>query len=139
MQSGNSRSASRLAVLLGVFFTLATAQINTGKITGFITDPSGAFVTDVSVRATNEATGVSTTTRSSSTGEYLINFLVPGPYRVEAEHAGFQKSIQTSVQVNAGGISHADFSLNVGELRQTVEVAANPLAVNTETSELPLS
>jgi hypothetical protein len=38
--------------------------------------------------------------------------------------------------VNAGGISHAGFSMQVGELRQTVEVASNALAVSTETSEL---
>jgi hypothetical protein len=112
------------------------AQINTGRITGFVTDPTGAIVADVVLRAVNEETGVGTLSKSTGTGEYLVNFLVPGNYRLEAEHTGFQKSVQTGVIVNAGGITHVDFAMRVGELRQTVEVAANPLSVNTETSEL---
>ena len=79
MRPRKSHSAFRLAVLFIVLFaSLASAQINTGKITGFVTDPSGAFVTDVTLRATNGATSVSTTTKSTASGEYLINFLVPG-------------------------------------------------------------
>ena len=37
------------------------------------------------VRATNEDTGVVTNTVSQETGDYLVNFLIPGTYRVEAE------------------------------------------------------
>ncbi len=58
------------------------AQINTGKITGFVTDSSGAVISGVPVTATNGETGVVTKTETSETGEYLLNFLVPGIYRV---------------------------------------------------------
>ena len=116
--------------------SIASAQINTGKISGVITDPSGAYVAEVSLRAINDATGVTTMAKSSAAGEYLINFLLPGTYRLEAELAGFQKSVETGVMVNAGTITHVDIGMKVGEVRQTVEVAANPLGVDTETSEL---
>src|SRR3989442_1495006 len=112
------------------------AQINTGRITGSVMDATGAAVPEVAIRATSEETGVVTATRSRGSGDYLINFLVPGNYRIEAEKPGFQKAVQTGVVVNAGGISHIDIHMLVGEVRQTVEVAANAIAVSTETSEL---
>ena len=97
---------------------------------------SGASVPGVPVRATNEDTGVVTTTVSQETGDYLVNFLIPGTYRVEAEKTGFQKSVYTGVIVNAGGISRIDVNLRIGETRQQVEVAASTIVVATETSEL---
>ena len=92
--------------------------------------------TEVSVRATNEDTGVVTNTVSQETGDYLVNFLIPGTYRVEVEQSGFQKSVYTGVAVNAGGITRIDVSLRMGETRQQVEVAASTIVVATETSEL---
>ena len=111
-------------------------QINTGRITGTVSDPSGASIADVVLRAISHETGVVTTTKSSSAGDYLINFLVPGSYRLEAEKPGFQTSVEPNVTVNAGGIAHSDIDMRVGEVRQTVQVASSVVAVETETSEL---
>ena len=130
------RNALLLCLLLLVCVLSGSAQINTGKITGFVTDSSGAVITSVPVIATDDATGVITRAVTSGTGEYLINFLVPGTYHVEVERAGFEKAVQTNVVVNAGGTNRADFSLHVGNTGQTVEVQANPISIATETSEL---
>ena len=111
-------------------------QINTGRIAGTVSDPSGASIADVVLRAISHETGVVTTTKSSSAGDYLINFLVPGSYRLEAEKPGFQTSVEPNVTVNAGGITHSDIDMRVGEVRQTVQVASSVVAVETETSEL---
>lgn len=125
-----------LVLFLGLFTVLTPAQINTGKITGFITDPSGAVIAGVPVTATNAGTGVVTKAETSDTGEYLLNFLVPGTYRVEVEKAGFQRAVQNEVLVSAGGTARIDVALVVGSLGQTVEVEVNELRVSTETSEL---
>ncbi|HSB17018.1 MAG TPA: carboxypeptidase-like regulatory domain-containing protein, partial [Bryobacteraceae bacterium] len=133
---------SIVSAALAVVFSFAFlgspsfAQINTGRVTGTVLDATGAAVPAVSIRAVNEDTGVTTSTESLATGDYLLNFLVPGRYRVEAEKTGFQKSLQTGIAINAGGITHIDIRMQVGEVRQTVEVAGNPIAVSTETSEL---
>jgi outer membrane receptor protein involved in Fe transport len=111
-------------------------QINTGKISGSCVDPTGAAVTGVGVSATNLETGVVTRTTSFDTGDYLINFLVPGRYRVQAEKPGFQSSVEAGVVVNAGAATRIDFNLRVGEVREVVEVGANVVAVTTETAEL---
>jgi hypothetical protein len=126
-------------ILLAIMFlgsAICFAQMNTGKISGFVTDSSGALITGVPVTATNDGTGVATRAQSSDTGEYLLNFLVPGTYRVEVEKPGFEKALRTGVIVDAGGTNRVDFSLRVGDTGQTVEVQANSVNVATETSEL---
>jgi len=107
------RFGPMLVMLVTLFTVVASAQINTGKISGFVTDPSGAFIAGVTVTATNDGTGVVTKAQTSETGEYLLNFLVPGTYHVEAEQSGFQKAVESQVVVNAGGIVRADFPLRV--------------------------
>jgi hypothetical protein len=130
----------RSSLFFGLIILLSSlsvfAQINTGKITGFVTDSSGAVVTDVPVLAVNDATGVVTQTKTSGTGEYLINFLVPGTYHVNVEKSGFSKALQTNITVDAGGTSRIDFSLHVGDTAQTVEVQSSSISIATETSEL---
>src|SRR5216683_47392 len=103
--------AAALLTASGVF-----AQINTGRISGSIQDASRAGVPGTTVRAINLQTGVTTTTLSQDSGDYLLNFLVPGSYRIEAERSGFRRAAQTDVVVNAGGIAHVEFNLQVGEV-----------------------
>jgi len=130
------RSGPTLLIVLTLFSVVSPAQINTGKISGFVTDPSGAIIKETTVTATNDGTGVVTKAETSETGEYLLNFLVPGTYHVEVEQNGFQKAVESHVVVNAGGIVRADFSMHVGDALQSVSVEANSISVATETSEL---
>jgi hypothetical protein len=129
---------SKLLLALGLLFivNLAVAQINTGRIDGTVRDASGAVVPQARILATNDATGAMTTAQSSETGDYVVNFVLPGTYHVTAEKQGFQRSVESGVVVNAGGITRIDLTLAVGQVQQAVEVSANALAVSTETSEL---
>jgi hypothetical protein len=86
------RSLQSIAALLIVAALLApptTAQINTDRISGVVLDSADAIVPGVVIQAINEETGVVTSGVSRETGDYLINFLIPGSYRVEAEKTGF--------------------------------------------------
>jgi hypothetical protein len=130
-----SKRVLLLAILLGCSPT-NFAQINTGKITGFVTDSSGGAIPRVPVVATDDATGVVTKTETSETGEYLLNFLVPGTYHVGVEQSGFKKSMRSGVIVDAGGVNRIDITLVIGDVSQVVDVQANTLNVATETSEL---
>ena len=133
------RRTARKAALVAICLCTAamlSAQINTGRITGTARDASGAVVPDARITVTNDATGAATTTQTSETGDYIVNFLIPGQYHVAAEKQGFQRGVVSDVVVNAGGITRTDFSLAVGQMQQAVEVAANPLAVATESAEL---
>jgi hypothetical protein len=136
-------AASRFGLILLVAISwrcsFISAQINTGRITGIVTDSAGAVVVGAAVRATNQETAVVTAGRSQESGGYLLNFLIPGEYTVEVESPGFETSIVKGVQVTAGGIARTDISMHIGQVRQSIEVRANPLAVNTESAELTQS
>ncbi len=121
---------------VSIFSLSAWGQINTGRITGTVTDPTGATIAEVVIRATNQDTNVVTTGQSQPTGDFLLNFLVPGPYRVEAEKQGFQRAVEKNAVVTGGGITHIDFHMLIGEVHQSIEVEALPVVVVTDTSEL---
>src|SRR4051812_27371395 len=138
-QQGTFATTRLCLVLIAIFAWMCppvAAQINTGKITGIITDSGGAVVSGASLRATNQGTGVVTTATSQDGGNYLVNFLIPGHYTIEVQSTGFQRSIEKDVEVTAGGTARLDFAMQVGEVHQTVEVQAHPNTVNTESAEL---
>jgi hypothetical protein len=124
------------AIVLFLCLGSGFGQVNTGKISGFVSDESSAMLTGVPISAVNDSTGVATTGNTSETGEYLLNFLVPGTYHVSVERTGFKKAVRSNVIVNAGVTMRIDFSLHVGESIQTVTVESNPINVATESSEL---
>src|SRR5689334_12921203 len=101
---------ARNIVVAAAFLTAsAFAQINTARTMGMLQDATGGGIPGVAVRAVTQETGVATATLSRDAGDYLLNFLVPGNYRVEAERNGFRRAAQIDVTVNAGGIAHLDF------------------------------
>ncbi|MCU1299142.1 MAG: Outer rane receptor for ferrienterochelin and colicin [Acidobacteriaceae bacterium] len=130
------KSVALATVLQAVLCTVVSAQINTGKISGYVTDSTGAALFETSIIAKNDATGLVTTGTSTETGEYLVNFLLPGTYHVAIEKTGFQRLVQTEVVVNAGGITRIDVQLRLGSIQQAVEVVSNSIEVETNTSEL---
>jgi hypothetical protein len=105
-----------------------TAQIDTGGITGTVQDSSGAVIVGAQVTLTNEATGVKTTVKSTSTGTYVFDAVKPGTYTIEAQATGFEKYINRGEMVHVQQVLTIDFSLVPGSERQQVTVtAAAPL------------
>src|SRR5579871_4521139 len=133
MSSGLVR---KLFLVFSLFCLGVHAQINSGRIDGTVRDATGAVVPQARILVTNDATGAVTTSQSSETGDYTVNFVLPGTYHVTAEKDGFQRGAVSNVVVNAGGITRIDFNLTLGQVQQAVEVSANPIAISTETSEL---
>jgi outer membrane receptor protein involved in Fe transport len=105
----------------------AAAQTITGSIAGDVTDSTGAVVPDAKVTVQSVGTGLTRTATTTSTGSYRISELPIGPYRVTAEKEGFKTVLRTA-DVSTGAVTHSDFSLQVGQRTETVEVAgAAPL------------
>src|ERR1700744_6736117 len=66
------------------------AQVDTGGVTGTVTDSSGAIVPNVTIKLINDATTVVIPTRSTSTGSYSFHAVRPGSYTLQAEASEFQ-------------------------------------------------
>ena len=102
-----------------------------GEIAGEVKDPSGAAVGKASVTATNAGTAAVRTTTSNSQGLFSFPSMNPGSYSVKVEVQGFRTAV-SALELQVQQTARVDFSLQVGELGQTVEVSAASAALNTE-------
>jgi hypothetical protein len=106
-----------------------------GAITGVVTDPSGAVISDVTVTATSQ-NGRSETANTDGSGRYLIPGLSAGAYQIQFTASGFRQTMVTRVPVQMGSTTTLDATLRVGAVDEAVEVSAQALTVNTESAEL---
>src|ERR1700760_2682910 len=129
----------KLAIVLMfcVFGTVAIyAQATTGAILGKVSDSSGAVIVNAAIKAVNTQTGESRSAQTNELGEYIFPTLPVGVYVISAEQAGFKRSIRNEVQLAVNENGRVDFSLEVGNVEQSVEVSADATHVNTENAQL---
>ncbi|MGH9719293.1 MAG: carboxypeptidase regulatory-like domain-containing protein [Bryobacteraceae bacterium] len=112
------------------------AQSQTGRITGKISDPTGAAIPSAEVIASEQDTGVNTRGVSSATGVYAIPFLPPGRYRVVASHAGFKKYDRPNVAVGTSEVVPLDIQLELGNVAEQVTVEATTQLLESSTSDV---
>src|SRR5215469_16263265 len=121
------------ATLLGLLVSILLvasggAQIaTTGKITGIVTDSSGAVVADATITANSSALFAKRSTTSHADGSYLLDLLPPGEYEVTISQTGFRSFSQTGIVLTAGFTATVSPKLQVGEIAQVVQVEAVPL------------
>jgi hypothetical protein len=127
------RVITLLVVMMLPGFILA--QSSDAVLVGIVVDSSGSVLPGSTVAATNTATGVSREVVSNETGAYQIGPLTPGTYEVRSSRTGFKTKIQTNVILQTGATLKVDFSLDVGDIAERVEVtAAAPMLQTQETS-----
>ena len=123
-----------IAVLLTIT-TAAWSQDN-ASLTGTVTDPSGAAVVNAGISLTNTATGQVRHVTSNSVGDYLFASLGAGVYNLEASASGFQKFSRTGIVVHVAQTLEENVAFKVGNTQETVNVEADALQVQSETSEV---
>jgi hypothetical protein len=126
------RMLSCVALLL--LPSILLAQSYTGTITGTVKDTSGAVIPRATVTITNEQTARQEVTTSDLEGRYTSVPLSPGEYRVEATLPGFRGVVRTGVNVQVNSTLVIDFTLEVGDLTDAVEVRANATSLETTTA-----
>src|SRR4051812_5560238 len=95
VRSGGTATLKLLvAVLLANFALLA--QSDTGAISGFVKDATGATVPNATVNIKNEATGLERKAVTNESGYYIVPNLPPGFYSVRVEASGFKRFESTN-------------------------------------------
>jgi hypothetical protein len=113
----------------------AIAQITTGSLQGLIRDSSGALVRGGQVKVVNVDTNVARTVTSNDVGRFLAPSLQPGRYQVIVEAPGFKRLQREGIILDVNQVQELDLTLNVGEAKETVEVAADAPVLDTASSE----
>ncbi|PYQ86718.1 MAG: TonB-dependent receptor [Acidobacteria bacterium] len=114
----------------------AGAQTFRGGINGIVTDQTGAILPGADVKATNEATGLSYSTISSTAGAFTFADLPLGDYTIVVSESGFETITIRGVRVSAGAIYTVSVRLNVAQIEANVQVSAAAVAVETTSTTL---
>ena len=116
----------RLAVLLSLAVALvafaaplspAWAQIETGRISGTVSDSQGGVVPGVTVTAKSVNTGFTRETVTDTSGNYVIANVTADTYEVTFMLTGFKPAARR-VTVSVGASAAADVKLEVGGLTE---------------------
>jgi hypothetical protein len=109
------------------------AQSYTGTIVGSVKDSSGAVIPHATVTITNQQTDRQESVTADLEGRYTSLPLPPGEYRIEASLQGFRRAARANVNVQVNSTLVIDFTLDVGELTDAVEVRADAPLLETTT------
>lgn len=123
-----------LLVSLLLFAGQTFGQGTTSRLTGTVVDGTGAGVPGATVTLTNEATGISFTTQTGSSGVYAFDLIPAGTYQVAVEKAGFKKFIATNNVVQINQPTTVNVAMQVGDVSAQVTVEAAAEAVQTSSS-----
>jgi len=124
------------ATALFLFCTLTGwAQFETSVVLGTVRDSSGNVVPGVNVTLMNTETGIQATTTTAETGDYLFLNVKIGLYKVTAEKAGFTQAAAEDVRVTVNARQRVDFSLQVGQVNETITVTEGVIAVESDSTD----
>jgi hypothetical protein len=127
-----------LPLLLSAWLTPGSfAQSNRGRISGQITDSSGAAIPNATITIENLGTHVPRILSSNSDGNYVAGDIEPGFYSVRAEAPSFRPVLRERIQVEVANDIKLDFRLQPGVVTEVVEVKDE--APLTETSNAVLN
>jgi hypothetical protein len=123
-------------VSLAILSLVGSAQVSTSRLEGVVQDSSGAVVPNAKVVALNEKTQVRAETVTNADGLYVFPSLQPGTYTVSAESQGFRKAIVAAIELNVSVVVNQRFTLEVGQMTESVVVEASEVRVQTTDAQL---
>jgi hypothetical protein len=128
-----------IVVVFGtLFFGLSApvmGQAVNATLLGTVTDSSGASVADAKVTITETNTGISHTSQTNESGNYVFPDLPPGRYRVIAESTGFKRESRAGIDLIVNSSERVDLVLQPGNMSETITVEAETPILQTERAD----
>src|SRR6266478_7707976 len=114
--------------------TSTRAQTVLASVTGLVLDPNAAAVVEATVAAKNVDTGIETIVQTNSEGLYHIANLEPGNYEFSVSKRGFKVVVKPGVTLHVADTVSMNFTMQVGDVRETVTVEGGAPLINTESA-----
>lgn len=130
---------SKLLLLISLSSLLVSylsAQEYRGRIQGSVLDASDSAIAGATATLINTGTNIPTTRSSDVTGRYIFDLVVPGTYTLTIEAPGFTKFQAEGIVLRQRADVTVDARLKVGNVAESVTVAAESGQVQFNTSKL---
>jgi hypothetical protein len=114
----------------------AGAQELRGRVTGTVTDNTGAVVAGVAVTATSPALIRPQTTISGPDGTYRFPALPSGLYSISWEMSGFRTVRREGIRVSLNTTLTVDAQMQVASMAEEMTVTAESPVVDTKTTSI---
>jgi hypothetical protein len=109
---------------------------STARLTGQVTDTTGAIMPKVAITLDDASTGAARTTVTNEQGYYSLDYLPPGSYRLTAKSAGFSEVVIDPVELRVAQVANINVTLKAGNVTEQVTVSASAVALETQNSSL---
>jgi hypothetical protein len=136
MKTNSLRKLTACAAALFLSMSAGWAQTVTGTVTGTVTDQSGAVIPGAHVIAHNTETGVDSSAKSDSAGQYRVSYLPIGRYEVTISAKGFGDQSVPAFQLEALQTTTFNVQLSAGGGSTTIQVSAAAPILNTHDATL---
>ncbi|MEW5974973.1 MAG: TonB-dependent receptor [Acidobacteriota bacterium] len=120
-----------VAMWLVLLFTAQSVQAQTGTISGYVKDPSGAAMPGAGVTAVQVGQQITRKAQANSEGFYNFVAMLPGEYEITFEASGFQKLVRSGVILTVNENIRVDAVLQVGSVETEVTVQGAAPLVDT--------
>ena len=125
-----------ISFLAFILHAPARAQSISGAISGSVRDASSLAIPGAEVVLTDTATALERRARSNDLGDFVFTSVPPGSYRLVIQFQGFKTLQRDAVQLTASErLSLGNLVMEVGSAEQKIEVTAQGVTVQTESSE----
>jgi hypothetical protein len=112
------------------------AQTSYGTVVGTITDSTGANVRGATVTLKNDGTESAAEAATGDAGNYTFVNLNPGFYTLTVSQQGFKSFQLSQVDVQIGGFTRVDVTLQIGDVAQTMTVTGAAGDLHTDSATL---
>ncbi|HEX3876833.1 MAG TPA: carboxypeptidase regulatory-like domain-containing protein [Bryobacteraceae bacterium] len=123
----------RLLLTAVLLSASAYAQFD-ATVLGTVTDSSGSAISHANVELLNGRTGISEHATTDANGDYRFLSVRVGRYSVRVQATGFKTATTEEFAADVSARQRVDVSLQVGELKQSIEVQAAAATLETDSS-----
>ncbi len=122
--------------LICVFVSAASAQTVTGSLVGHVEDVKGGAIPGARIVVTDVDRGMKREAVTNDEGNFSIDSVDPGVYRVEIEQANFKKSIRERVEVAINTTVRTDATLEAGAISEVVQITSDQVQLKTDRADV---
>ncbi len=130
--------------LYAAFITLLFASISIvgwtqtvdTVISGTVADSTGAVIPGATVTVINESTGVAKQATTNGTGDFSVNYLIPGTYDIHVAAKGFANTERTGLVLQVNQQVTVTITMAVTGIQQVVEVQSTQPLLQTQSTSI---